>query len=130
MAASAARFSGPPVGPLPTASPKVVHGYIRATEYRLSYVDAVRREFAQYCRAHRLHLSLLFLDDGEPCKRLGFLSLCQVLRTGQAYAALILHPRQLSTNRILAAALANQVRDTGATLLSVRGELPPLVGRG
>lgn len=103
---------------------------IRAAEYRLSYVDAVRRQFAQHCRVHRLHLSLLFLDDGEPCKRLGFLSLCQVLRTGQAYGALILHPRQLSTNRILAAALANQVRDTGAALLSVRGELPPLVGRG
>lgn len=90
--ASAVRFL-PPSGsrPLPEGR-KIVHGYIRSAEYRLSYVDAVRREFAQHCRTHSLYLSLLFIDDGEPRKRLGFRSLCQVLRTGEAYGALILHP--------------------------------------
>jgi hypothetical protein len=88
LAASAVRFY-PPLGNRPLLEGrKVVHGYIRSAEYRLSYVDAVRREFAQYCRAHSLHLSLLFIDDGEPCKRHGFLSLCQVLETGEAYGAL------------------------------------------
>jgi hypothetical protein len=121
------RFYPPPGSrPLPEGR-KVVHGYIRSTAYRLSYVDAVRREFGQYCRTHQLHLSLLFIDDGDPCKRLGFQSLCQVLRTGEAYGALILHPRHLATNAVLAAALADQIRLTGVRLLSVRGEVPPPV---
>jgi hypothetical protein len=124
-AASAVRFYPPPGSrPLPEGR-KVVHGYIRSTEYRLSYVDAVRREFGQFCRTHSLHLSLLFIDDGEPCKRHGFLSLCQVLETGEAYGALILHPRHLSHHPVLVAAFADQIRATGAELLSVRGELPP-----
>lgn len=125
LAASTVRFY-PPLGrkPLPEGR-KTVHGYIRSTEYRLSYVDAVRREFGQYCRVHSLHLSLLFIDDGEPCKRHGFLSLCQVLQTGEAYGALILHPRHLSHHPVLVAAFADQIRATGAELFAIRGELPP-----
>jgi hypothetical protein len=103
---------------------KIVHGYIRSAEYRLAYVDAVRREFSQHCRTHGLYLSLLFIDDGDPCKRLGFLSLCRVLNTGEAYGALILHPRHLSSNSTLAGALADKIRATGAQLLTVRRTIP------
>ncbi len=125
LAASAVRFYPPPGNRPRPEGREVVHGYIRSTEYRLSYVDAVRREFGQYCRNHGLHLSLVFIDDGEPCKRHGFQSLCQVLQTGEAYGALILHPRHLSHHPVLVAAFADQIRATGAKLLSVRGELPP-----
>lgn len=116
---------GPPCFREESGFRPLVYGYVRSRERRPSYMLACRRVLTRYCAQEELLLCAVFIDQetlgtevdgGRP----GLTGLADVLELPDSFAAVMVDLRHLSPEPEIAHRLAQQLRETGARILTVR----------
>jgi hypothetical protein len=101
----------------------LVHGYLRTTIARGSFVRGCQRALRMYCERNRLRLCSVFVDrlaDPSQVDAPGFGGLCDVLSLPDSFAAVVIDAAHLSPDQAVRAVLARRLTATGARLIIAR----------